>query len=443
MRFFSTLFLLALLALLPLQAHADEYAILVAPRDTPAQAFAESKANDQTVFAQRTLHRALTQAAELLQSGPHTVTVFVAEGEYVGKARQGVWEIPHIDNPQGKLRIVGGYNDDYSGRQPFGLLSVLVTSSGRNGPFLQFTKNSTLKELVISGLLLDAAPSNKYDSRTNSILKGQSRTYTMISFGQLTTDHLVVADNIFMNGPHGVFDPFIQPLSANTIVDIQNNVFLNNIKAMKLQSWPIRGNTVKEINLRQNTFYLNWPYNPDATSSNVSAIELYHKDGAQHVNIEGNIFAYNPGGAMQHDWREDRMPEMTIRNNLFHQNAALFEEGEEASGVIAGKFGLNPRYLILDLYTLEDDFDYTVSGNVTIDPQIPIAIADLQAADSYAVQRQNSTINDVRRLFGLNQDGGTVAIANYAPAMAYQFPQPQNEAAKQYGAQPQKLWGLN
>ncbi len=443
MRFFTSLFLLAFVALLPTQVLADEYAILVAPRDTPAQAFAASKANDTNIFAQRTLHRALTQAAELLQSGSHTVTVFVAAGEYKGKARQGIWEIPTIDNPAGTLRIMGGYNDDFSGRQPFGLLSVLVTSEGRNGAFLQFGRRSALKQLVISGLLFDAAPSNKYDSRSNSILKGQSRTYTMISFSQLRTDHLVVADNIFMNGSHGVFDPFIMPMSANTVVDIQNNVFMNNIKAMKLQASSSRGTTVSVINLRQNTFFLNWPYNPDPTSSNVSAIELYHKDGGAHFNIEGNLFAFNPGGAMQHDWPEDRMPEITIKDNLFYQNAALFEEGEEESGVIAGKFGLNPKYLILDLYTLEDDFDYNVSGNVTLDPQIGIALADLQAADSYSVQRENTTLNDVRRLFGLNQSGGTVAIANYAPAMSYTFPQPTNEAAKKYGAQPQQLWNGN
>ena len=91
--------------------------------------------------------------------------------------------------------------------------------------------------------------------------------------------------------------------------------------------------------------------------------------------------------------------------------------------------------------TVEDDFDYDVGGNVTLDPKIPIAMADLQAADSYSVKRLDTVLNDVRRLFGLNQDGGTVAIANYAPAMAYQFPMPTEEQAQAYGAQPGKLWG--
>lgn len=437
-RMYSLLLLAAFLLLAALPAQANTYAILVAPKDSEAYAFAQTKANDQTVFAERTLHRALTRAAELLQSGDHTVMVMVAQGVYDGKANQGVWVVPVIDNPSASLHIMGGYNDDFSGRQPFGLLTVLQTRYGRDGALLQFTKKSKLKEVIVSGLLFDAAPSNKYDKKTNSILKGQSRSYPLISFSLLTTDHLVVADNIFMNGAHGAFDPYVQPLSGNSVVDIQNNVFLNNIKTLKMGA----PKPIKTLNLRHNTFFLNWPFNPDPTSSNVSAIELYHNGGAEQVNIESNIFAFNPGGAMQHDWTEDRMPAMSIKNNLFHSNAALFEDGEAEAGVFAGKFGSNPIYLILDLETVEDDFDYDVSGNVAMDPKIPIAMADLEAADSYSVQRQNTTLNDVRRIFGLNQDGGTVAIANYAPAMAYHFPMPTDESAKAYGVQPAKLWGM-
>lgn len=432
------LMLAAWMLLLVLPAQANEYIILVAPKDSPAYAFAQSKANDTNVFAERKLHRGLTRAAELLQAGTHTVKVFVAQGQYTGKTNRGTWVVPVIDNPNATLHIIGGFNDDFSGRQPFALITELTTIYGRDGAILQFTKKSSLREVVISGLLLDAAPSNKYDARTNSILKGQSRSYPLISFSLLKTDHLVVADNIFINGAHGAFDPYVQPLSSNAVVDIENNVFLNNIKTLKLGS----PKPMKELNLRHNTFLANWPFNPDPTSSNVGAIELYHSGGAETVNIEGNIFAYNPGGAMQHDWPEDRMPAMNISNNLFYSNAALYGDGAAQAGVMAGKFGTNPIYMILDLETVEDDFDYDVNGNVDFDPEIPIALADLQAADSYSVQRQNTTLNDVRRIFGLNQDGGTVAIANYAPAMIYHFPMPANERAKSFGAQPQQLFGM-
>ena len=70
-------------------------------------------------------------------------------------------------------------------------------------------------------------------------------------------------------------------------------------------------------------------------------------------------------------------------------------------------------------------------------------MADLKAADSYSVQRKDTVMNDIRRLFGLNQDGGTVAIANFAPALVFStdtLPLPAEEQAKAFGVQPNQLW---
>lgn len=423
--------------------YGNNYLIYVAPKKSKAYSNAKSKENGSTIFAERTFHKSLKKAASLLQSGQHTVTVWVAGGEYFGKAKKGVWVIPKIDNPQATLHLVGGFNDDFSGRQPFGMLSALVTRKGRDGSLIQLTRKTKLHELVISGFLFDAAPSNKYDRRSNSILKGQSRTYPLISFSLVMLDRLIVDSNIFINGAHGAFDPYVIP-TANTIVDITNNFFLNTIKTIQVGAgMSFRGNKVKAINLRNNSFILCWPYNPDATSSDVSAIKLYHSDAAQQLNFENNLFAFNPGGVMQHDWPEDRMPEMSIRNNLFYMNAGLFGDGAVDAGVFAGKFGTNPEYLVLDMETIEDDFDYIFENNQAFDPKVPVALVDLQAADSYSVQRKNTVLNDIRGLFGLNQDGGTVAIANFAPAMTFNInalPLPAEPKAKAYGVQTNKLW---
>lgn len=436
--------LLALCALLlsASSALANTYVIYVAPRDTPAYTAAEAKQDEKLVFAERRLHSALTQAAELLQAGPHTVNILVAAGEYPGKVRMGVWVLPVINNPAASLRIIGGFNDDWTGRQPFRNFVKLKTIEGRDGALLQISRRSALKQLVVSGLIFDAAPSNNYDSKTNSILKGTSRTYPLISFSQLKIEHLVVDSNIFLNGAHGSFDPYVSPATANTVIDITNNFFLNNIKNMKAAATSSRVGPVKQINIRHNSILLNWPFNPDPTSSNVSAIELYHKDGCAELNIERNIFAFNPGGALQHDWPDDRMPEIAIQDNLFFMNSALFQDGDSEGGAIVGKFGTNPKHLVLDMITIEDDLDYDVGGNESFDPQIPIAMAPLQSTDGSTVQRQNTVINDVRRLFGLNQDGGTVAIKNYAPKLVFEgaIPLPQNEKAKPYGVQPTRLW---
>lgn len=423
---------------------ASDYTIYVAPRDTEAQTWASQQADGQLSFSERKLFRALDQAAQLLnQPDTRQVTVKIASGSYDGKAKMGIWVLPTVMNPDAKLHILGGFNADFTKRSPFKSPSFLVTSEGRNGALMQFSKKSALAELVISGLVFDAAPSNKYDAKTNSILKGTSRTYPMLTFSQLKTALLVVDSNVFINGSHGAFDPFVMPASGESRIEITNNFFINNIKTIKTEASSSRGATFQQMRFANNTFLLNWPYNPDATSGEVSCINLYHSGGTQSLVFDHNLFAFNPGGAMQHDWPEARMPKISFNANLFFMNAGLFGEGKADAGVFAGKFGTNPKYLLCDLITIEDDFGYSSSGNQAFDPQIPVTMAELQAADSNQVERKDTVLNDVRRLFGLNQDGGTVAIANYAPRMTYnpqQVPLPTNEKARSYGVQVDRCW---
>jgi len=305
---------------------------------------------------------------------------------------------------------------------------------------IHFSKNSVLKELAISGLLMDAKPSNEYDARSNSLKISASQTYTLLGFNLLKVDRLTVADNIFINGSHGTVEPYIYPMSNETVVTFQNNFFINNRFPTSTKGRTYKGAKVKELNFVHNSFILNWPLNPDPTSSNVGVINLYTQDCCGQFTLEGNLFAFNPGGAMQQDHLWERMPNTRIRNNLFYMNAMLFEKDASDAGVIVGKFGLNPSYLIADLEMLEDEFDYDVSGNVSMDPQLPLTFPDLLAVDSNDVSRQNSSMNDVRQLFGMNQQGGRVAIANYAPAVPYNRPFPQNEGAKKFGVQPTALY---
>jgi hypothetical protein len=403
-------------------ARAADYEIYVANKNTPAAETGAAKSNGTSVFFERTLHRALEQAATLLaKKGNDVVTVRVAAGDFSGKIGSGIWEIPTVQNPNGTLRLLGGYDSGFTARDPFRTPSKLVTSAGRNGAFIAIGNRSQLSELGISGFLFDAAPSNKYDAKNNSLLRAQSRTYTMLAFSQLQTNHLVVADNIFINGAHGVLEPFIAPVSANTTVDIVNNFFIGNVKALQIGSgMGYRGNTVKVVNFKNNSVIANWPYNPDPTSSLVSAINLYHREGAQHLDIEGNLFAYNFGGALQHDWPENRMPKLTLKNNLFFKNANLFQKTEPGAGVIVGKFGTNPIYAVLDLETIEDDLGYDVKGNVTLDPQLDFDV-------------QMST----------EEDGDNLQIEGWAQKLEYdpaQVPLPGNAQAAAFGVQPDRIW---
>ncbi len=395
----------AAIALLLVGASSAE-TIYVAPKDSDDYAAAQELGG---AAVERSFHKGLTRAAELLnEPGARTVSVLVAQGEYDGKVGLGIWEVPTIKNREGALHLLGGYTNGFERRDPFGQLTELVTSPGRNGPFITLEKNSELAQVIISGFVMDAYPSNAYDRKTDSLLRDRSRTYPMLAFGYLKTNSLVIADNVFINGPHGVFDPLIVPLSPEATVDIQNNYFLNNIKPMQIGAGI---SPVKEVRLSGNTFLLNWPYNPDTTSSNVGAVSLHNSGSSDHLLIEGNLFTYNVGGALQHDWPEDRMPEVTIRDNWFYQNATLFGNDGADAGVVVGKFGTNPIYMVLDLETLEDDFDYTVEGNVAGDPLLEVNLG-----------------------LTTSEDDDDVKLSGYAPRMRFEIPTPGDEDAQAYGA---------
>jgi hypothetical protein len=417
-------------------ALADTFTIYVAARDSEAHKAAEKLVDDKTAFWFAKLPKALDKAVELLSGSSHQVRIFMAQGQ-----EGGLYGLPNgLDASKATFHLLGGWCPDWQTRDPFQCPTELLAGAGRPQAFFSFGGNKTkFQELVISGFVLDAAPSNTYDGKTNSLLKGTSRTVPLLSLTQVVVNHLVIADNVFLNSAHRAFEVFHSPMSNETTVDIQNNFFLNNVIPLKFAPAGYKGFKTKAINFKNNSVILNWPFNPDKTSSDVGALTLYHKDCCGELNIEKNLFAYNPGGAMQHDWPTARMPKLRINENLFFLNATLFGNDKPEAGFFVGKFGPSPLYSVVNVGPgLQDDYSYEMKDNVVMDPKVPVALVDLQAADSSSVTAKKTVLNDVRGLFGLNKAGGTVAIANYAPRMGLDLknlPFPAEDKAKGYGVQ--------
>ncbi|MBL8923933.1 MAG: hypothetical protein JNJ54_34070 [Myxococcaceae bacterium] len=429
----STLIALAICAS---PAWAETFTIYVAARDSDAHKAAEKLVDDKTTFWFAKLAKAIPRAVELIDKSDATVRVYMAQGQEAGLYVFG----NGLNGQKAKLHILGGWCPDWKTRDPFQCPTELIASDGRPDGFFNFGGNKTqFDELVLSGFVFDAAPSNKYDAKTNSLLKGTSRTIPLIQLKQVVVNHLVISDNVFLNGAQRAFEVYHSPASNETVVDIQNNFFLNNIIPLKFAPALYKGNKTKVINFKNNSVILNWPYNPDPTSGNVGALELSHKDCCSELVIENNLFAFNPGGAMQHDWPEARMPKLRINNNLFFMNATLFGNDKPEAGFFTGKFGPNPSHQIINWGPgLVDDFGYEMKGNVVMDPKVPVALVDLQAADSSAVTAKKTVMNDLRGMFGINKEGGTVAIKNYAPRMGLDLknlPVPAEEKAKAFGVQ--------
>lgn len=379
------------LTIYPSASFAEDFTIYVAPKASPAYEFAQSQAeNDGVLGAERRIHKAFKTASEKLNECTGcNVEVKISAGIFQGKGKTGTWSFPDTKSPESTLRVIGGYDDTFSTRKPFETPTYLQIGQDRSQPVLSFEgKKHALKALEISGFVFDTGPSNAYDAKTNSLLKSSSSTWPILSLGYLTTDHLVIADNVFMNAPHGVGGPRVRAMSAESKVDIENNLFYNNVFTWSVNSGGGK-HQVEHYLFKGNSFILNWPYNPDKSTSNPGVVELGNKDIAALVSFENNMFTYNTAGAIFPQWDDTRGPNISIQNNLFYKNGGLFDPTSEADGAIVGKFNGAAKHSIFDMDDVEDDFEWEVEDNISIDPIMEINVLKLQSV-VYADLLRNS-----------------------------------------------------
>jgi len=405
-------------------AFAEGKTIYVARPGTKALEAAQAKAGAaDLVFP--TLHKALARAAELAQEpGATEVAVLVASGSYEGKAGAGGWALPPLSAPGLRFLILGGYDDAWAARDPFRRPSLLGAGGGTGTPVFDFAAKTRLKELVVGGFVVDCSGRNRYDGDGNLVHEG-SRGTPFVAFSQMLVERVVLCDNAILNSGGRVMEPLIAPASPETEIVIANNLFWNDMTPVQVGvgiGW--RGQTVKRITLRNNTFLRCWPYNPDPTSSMVGAVTLHNRESSQEIVAEGNLFAHNPGGAFQHDWPEERMPKVTLRGNLFFGNATLFGKQEPGAGVLVGKFGANPQYVLLDAARIADDFGYKVEGNVSVDPGLGEA-AGLEVGKAEGGEGHDMTVK------------GFAHKVSYDPE---KLPLPADEKARAFGIRPDEVW---
>lgn len=422
---------------LPLAALADgTIQVLVGEKDSPAAANAEKMANGTSIFAEKSLQKAFDTAIEKVTAcGTCTVLVKVAGGAYQGKGGSGQWIVPEVKAPGATLRFVGGYDNEFKARDPFARPSVMVGTANRSAPmFTMDGKNAALKEFQISGFVMDVAPGNKYDAKSNSLKRGESCTFPILNLGYLQIEKMTLSDNILMNAAQRGVEPLPRAANPNAEIIVRNNFFLNNVLALKVDSARFR-NKPKRYAVTGNSFISNWPYNPDPNTSNPAAVQVGPKDAAEQVEISDNLFAFNVGGAIMPGYDDKAGPKIAIRNNLFHMNGVLFGKDDAAAGMVVGKFNRAATYGVYTPTDLED-FSWEVKGNQVADPQVGVSLVKPGVVDSNSITAEKTWVNDVRSMFGQNLQGGTAAISNFAPRMGVdlkQLPFPRNAAAKAFG----------
>lgn len=434
-------------------AAADDLIILVAPPGSAAAAHATTAADGKKLVATTALDDALTRGStHLATCGACAVTIKLAAGTYAGPKGQGQWTVPDAAAPKAALRVLGGYDDAFAVRAPLTTHSVLITTPGRTGPVLAVGKLE-VRELTLSGLAIDGGPSNRYDAASSSLMRGRSPSSPLLGLSSVTTDRLIIADNLFFNAPSGVAAPLVRPASASAEVIVRNNLFANNVIALSVKG-PSTKHTLKRFLIADNSFVLNFPGNADTGTSNPGAVELGGKSAAVTVELRGNLFAYNVGGAIAPLWDAARSPAVVMNHNLFWRNGELFTPSSPAHGAVVGRVEGVTATLAADEVAVARG--WSVSGNVARDPELAIPVATMSAhgkapaADAPATPPADDL--DVDSLFAdpaeltldttIEPDAYAAdgVVKNFAPRMPFNLAAlPTAAKARNFGASPKKV----
>ncbi|HHQ47419.1 MAG TPA: hypothetical protein ENK19_00870, partial [Acidobacteria bacterium] len=262
----------------------------------------------------KSLTKGFARAAREIGPGTAEVELRLAEGEYTGDLGSGAYAIPKMVNPKATLTVSGGWIDGFSRRDPFGHPSVILATPQRSAPLWTVERGSKLGALVIDGLVWDAAPSNAYDARSNSLLPGKSCSFKYIKFNYLETNRLAFRSCIFLNSPGRAIEPLIRAATPKATMEFFNCIFFNNRIPLKLDSARFRNRPAK-ISVERCSFLLNWPYNPDPATGNRGALEIGPQEAAGEITISRCLFWGNVGGAIQAGFT--KLPALVIDNNDF------------------------------------------------------------------------------------------------------------------------------
>lgn len=444
-------------------AFGKDLTVLLANKDTPAAASADKLAVEGSVFVEKKIFRALDKVGELLAACPDvdrprvknmdpaaltvpaaelcTITLKIAAGAYMAKGdRPGQVQLDVGYKPNSRVLILGGYADDFKTRAPFTTPTIMP------GPLAVEGQDHAIGELYISGLVIDMGDTNSYDGKSNSLLKGSSSSTSALTFGFLNTNKLTIADNVLMNASRFAASPLIRAKTKEAQVIVRNNFIMNNIQAWQADSGGWKNRPALYL-FEGNSFLLNWPYNPDPTTGSAAAVEMKNKDFTGKVVIKDNLFAYNPGGALN-TWAvsEKNSPPTEIKNNLFFNNGTLFQETAPGAAAMVVKFGgfksKEFPWNVISMELLESDYGWSSSGNQALDPELALTMVKPGFASSAGVKAENTQINDIRGLLGMNKQGGKTVISNFAPRMGFDaatLPFPKNAKAAAFGVRADRV----
>lgn len=370
-------------------AHAEEYFVSI-NRGKGKDATKEKPAKD------------LGNLVAKLKDGD---VVNIAEGVYVGRDESGSDNIPVA------VKLVGGWSDDFSKRDPWGAHKTVfagVSSIGGSTQYRLIISPNKCAELLVDGIVFDNGPRNHYLGDKELIISRQANATKNLNAtpesGAIKLElpkncSATIQNNVVMNtAPTGGAIAAWGHQAGKFL--IRNNLIINNTGEgiFALTKWK-SNKELARFTIENNTVLFSWKHDPSATYGG-NGLKM---DQEVELTASNNVFAFGDYGGVDNI---KVAKGITLKDNLFTGNR-LYDYREFNTSVKVSE--------------LEDEADQLKdsTGNVSAEIKVPVgeAFAKLYAGrkeisraevDAKA-KASNNGANALRGMLGLPLQANAVA----------------------------------
>lgn len=349
--------------------------------------------------------------ADQLKAGD---TVHIAAGTYYGRAESGAVaiEVP--------VKIIGGYSDDFSKRDPWGEFKTIFAGRNKSDNFDSkarlFIGNRKVKpdgskfEILVDGVIFDNGERNGYvggkEEKITRRADPSTKTNIAPDSAGLSIDapegtEVTITNCVVMNcAPHHKGGALKIFAGKRGKVVVRNNLVINNTGSGICGLSYFHGKEDGPVfTVENNTVLFTWRYDVMSTDCG-SALKL---ESGIVMNASGNVFGFSDAYAVDNALKS----KLGLTGNLF------------CASLIAPYLEFSTK---LKLESIEDEAQClsAAKDNVKTQIEIPVSetwaklyasrtIIDRAAAES-SVEPLDNWQNDVRRMLGLPLQGGNLDV---------------------------------
>ncbi len=335
--------------------------------------------------------------------------VHIAAGTYYGISESGVDE---VNVP---VKIIGGYSDDFSKRDPWGEHKTIFTGKNKSENFkpnarlyvgTRKLKLDAKSEILVDGIIFDNGERNGYvDEKSLKITRTfMAKTKTNIAADSpgLSIDppagcEVLVVNCVVMNtAPHHKQGALKIYGGRSCKITVRNNLVVNNSGAgIYLNSWHQGNKDLPEFLVENNTVLFTWKYDAMSTDCG-SALKT---EASVIATVRDNVFGFSDAFGL---------------DNMGRAKLTLLQDNLFCASLIAPYVEFNTK-MKMERVEEESKFIDSAKGNLKGEITVPVpeewaknyasrVIIDRAVAEQ-AVEPVDNWQNQVRKMLGLPLEG--------------------------------------